>query len=129
SLLVPREAGASFLSGMAAASALLQQVPGLTGPSMTPNRDMLLGILKSRTVAEATVRRFGLQERYRVKYPGEAIEQLNRNTDVTVTREGVITIKVEDTDAKAAADIANLYVTELDRLVAKYGTSEAVRLL
>jgi uncharacterized protein involved in exopolysaccharide biosynthesis len=127
SLLVPRETGASFFSGMAAASALLQQAPGLTAPSLTPTRDMLLGILKSRTVAVATVQRFGLQERYRAPYLSAAIEQLHRHVDVTLTREGVIVITAEDIHPQTAADIANFFVSELDRLVAKYGTSEAGR--
>lgn len=128
SLLVPRETGASnLLGGLASATVLLQQVPGFPVPSLTPNRDMLLGILKSRTVMEATSRHFGLQERYRARYPGEAIEQLQRKTDVSLTREGIITIQVEDTEPHVAAEIANFYVSELDRLVAKYGTSEAGR--
>src|SRR5207244_11602846 len=40
---------------------------------------------------------------------------------------GVITIQVEDIDPRVAAEITNFYVSELDRLVAKYGTSEAGR--
>ena len=128
SLLVPREgSGSAFVGGLATATALLQQVPGLAVPSLTPNRDMLLGILKSRSVGEATVRRFGLQERYRGRYLVDAIEQLQRNTDISLTREGVITIQVEDIDPRVAAEITNFYVSELDRLVAKYGTSEAGR--
>ena len=128
SLLVPREgSGSAFVGGLATATALLQQVPGLAVPSLTPNRDMLLGILKSRSMGEATVRRFGLQERYRGRYLVDAIEQLQRNTDISLTREGVITIQVEDIDPRVAAEITNFYVSELDRLVAKYGTSEAGR--
>src|SRR2546426_9104386 len=50
-LLAPKEGRASFLGGLAAG--LLQQVPGVPIPSLTPNRDMLLGILKNRTVAQA----------------------------------------------------------------------------
>jgi uncharacterized protein involved in exopolysaccharide biosynthesis len=47
--------------------------------------------------------------------------------DVTLTREGVIVITAEDIHPQTAADIANFFVSELDRLVAKYGTSEAGR--
>src|SRR5258706_15382156 len=75
SLLVPRESTGSFLGGLAAASSVLQQVPGLTAPSLTPNRDMLVGILKSRTVAEATVKRVGLEGRDGTRDPGEAVQE------------------------------------------------------
>ena len=64
-LLVPREGG--VVGGLSAlpVSGLLQQIPGLSLPSLTPNRDMLVSILRSQRVAKAVVERFRLQERYR----------------------------------------------------------------
>src|SRR2546427_5636863 len=67
-VLTPKEpAGSGLLSGLAA-SGLLQQLPGLSVPSFAANRDMLVSVLKSRTVAQAVVERFRLQERYRTRY-------------------------------------------------------------
>lgn len=126
-LLVPKEGGAGGLLGGLAASGLLQQVPGLSVPSLTPNRDTLMSILKSRTVAQAVVERFRLQERYRARYLEDAIKGLQDATDVRISREGVISVKVEDTDPRLAADMANFYVEQLDRLVAEYGIGEAGR--
>ena len=130
-LLTPREGTGSGLLGGLAASALLQQVPGplLTSmPSLTPNRDMLVSILKSRTVAQAVVERFSLQERYRARFLEDAITGLQGRTDARVSKDGVISVKVEDTDPQVAAQIANFYVEQLDRLISQFGTSDAARL-
>src|SRR5262245_7280892 len=66
-VLVPRESGPGGFLGSLASSGLLQQIPVLSLPSLAPNRDMLLSILKSQTVALAAVDRFGLQQHYRVR--------------------------------------------------------------
>lgn len=123
-LLVPREGGSTLLGGLAN-SGLLSQVQGLSLPSLTPTRDMLVSILKSQTVARAVVERFRLQERYRSVYLEDAIRELQGATMISVSREGIISVKVEETDPGLAAEMANFYVEQLDRLVTRYGISEA----
>lgn len=137
SLLAPRvyEATATLVAPSERAGGLLGALPasGLEGvallslPSLTPNRDLLVSVLKSRTVAQAVVDRFGLQARYRARYPEDAVRTLQERTDVRLSREGVISVRVEDTDPKVAADMANFYLDELDRLLARYATGEAGR--
>jgi uncharacterized protein involved in exopolysaccharide biosynthesis len=78
-------------------------------------------------MAQLVLERFGLQARYRERYQEDAIKTLQRNTTVSVTREGVIAVKVEDTDPQIAAAMANFYVERLDRLVSQYGLGEASR--
>lgn len=126
-LMAPKEGGGSGLLGGLAASGLLQQVPGISMPSLTPNRDMIVSILKSRTVGEAVAERFQLQERYRAQYPEDAVQALQGSTDVRLSREGVISVQVEDTDPQVAAALANFYVEQLDRLVSRYSIGEAGR--
>lgn len=126
-LLVPRETGGGGLLGGLAASGFLQQVPGLSLPSLAPNRDMLVSILRSRTVAEAVIEKFGLRERYRVETAGQALKTLQDATTITLSREGLITVRVEDRDPRLAAAITNFYVERLDTMVARYGISEASR--
>lgn len=127
-LLTPREGGGGVLfGGLAAASGLLQQLPGVSVPSLTPNRDMLVSILRSRTVAKAVVERFGLEQQYRARYLEDAIHRLQGTTNISISKEGVISIKVEDTDPSRAADIANFYIERVDRLVRQYGVGEAGR--
>src|SRR3989442_104605 len=129
-LVAPKEGVGSSVLGGLAASSLLQQVPGVAIPSLpsfTPNRDLLLGVLKSRTIARAVVDRFGLQARYRARYLDDAIMALRSATTIGISREGVISVKVGDGDPDIAAAMANHYIELLDRLVAQYGTGEAAR--
>jgi uncharacterized protein involved in exopolysaccharide biosynthesis len=125
SLLVPKEnTGSGFLAGMQA-SAMLQQFSGLTGTSVTPNRDMLMSILKSRTMAQALIERFDLQQRFRKRYVDDTIRQLQSSVAISLSKEGVISIRVEDTDAQIAAQMANYYVEQLDRIVSQLDVGEA----
>jgi tyrosine-protein kinase Etk/Wzc len=126
-VLAPKEGPSSgFLTGLAA-SGLLPQIPGLSLGSFTPNRDLLVSVLKSRTVREAVVSRFGLQERFRRKYLEDAIQDLQGATTVSITKEGVIGVRIESDDPELASKIANYHVELLDQLVARFSTSEAGR--
>ena len=129
SLITPRENAASgLLGGLATASGLLQQVPpSMSPPSLVPNRDLIVGVLKSRAVAQAVAERFDLMARFKLRYAGDAVKRLLDATTVSISREGVVSVIVEDTDPKLAADMANFYVEEVDRRVAQYSMSEAGR--
>ena len=126
SLLSPKEdSGSSMMSGLLA-SGLVSSL-GLASSS-TPNRDLLIGVLKSRTIAEAVVTRFALQERYRKKFAEDAVKKLQKDMSrVDVGKDGIIVLTLWDWDAKLAADMANHWLDVADRIVAKYGTSEAGR--
>lgn len=126
-LLVPKEGGRSGMLGGLAASGLLQAVPGLAPPSLTPNRDILVNVLRSRRVAEAIVEQFGLEAGYGVQYPEDAVRRLGQQTTVQPSREGIITIRVEDTDPRKAADMANAYVAQLDVQVLRLSVEEAAQ--
>src|SRR6185369_366990 len=121
-VVTPKEGSGGVLGGLLA-SGMLQQNPGVampTLPSFTPNRDLLVGVLKSRTIAQAIVERFGLQARYRASYPDDAVKQLRDLTTIATSREGVISVKVEDRDPATAAAIANYYIELLDQQIARY---------
>ena len=69
-VVVPKEGAGSGLLGGLVVSGLLQQTPGMSMPSLpsfTPNRDLLVGVLKSRTIAQAIVDRFSLRTQYRAR--------------------------------------------------------------
>jgi tyrosine-protein kinase Etk/Wzc len=126
-ILSPKESSAGGVFGAFAASALLQQAPVFSVPSLTPNRDMIVSILKSRTIAQIVVERFRLRERYRARYAEDAIRHLFGATTVSVSKEGTVSVKVEDLDPRMAAEVANFYVEQLDRMVSRYATGEAGR--
>jgi len=78
--------------------------------------DMYVGILRSRSVADALIERFNLPVVYGIKKNIYAVRQtLSARTSIKVTDEGIVTITVEDRDPCRAADIANAYIEELDR--------------
>src|SRR5438132_13073053 len=59
-LIAPKEGVGIGLFGGLTASGLMQQAVGFHVPSLTPNRDILMSILKSRSVEQAGVERFRL---------------------------------------------------------------------
>ena len=72
-------------------------------------------MLKSRPVVDNLIQRFGLMKSGD-KYPSQVREGLAGVTSITVGSDGLITIAVSDTDTKRAADLANAYVDELNKL-------------
>jgi uncharacterized protein involved in exopolysaccharide biosynthesis len=126
-ILTPDEQGGRTL-GLAtalAASGVIQSVPGLSMPSMTPQRDIVVSILKSRTMAQDVVERFNLHQRYETKFLSDAIKRLSGATTASLSKDGVISVKVEDTDPQLAADLANFYVANLDQMLTRFATTEA----
>jgi uncharacterized protein involved in exopolysaccharide biosynthesis len=87
-----------------------------------------VGILKSHTIEERLVDRFGLQKVYGNKYKEDACKNLSDNSSVSEDRKsGLITIEVIDKDRKRAAAIGQGYVDELNRLMAEINNSAAHR--
>jgi tyrosine-protein kinase Etk/Wzc len=128
SILPPKEAQVGSLGGLVAAAGL-PAIPGLVAPSSSPARDNFVSILKSRTLAAAAVERFKLKERYRVDFVEDAIKllQTKRVSVETIMTEPTVTVRVEDTDPRVAADIANFFVGQLDKMVRDFGMSDAAR--
>jgi len=87
-----------------------------------------VGILKSHTIEERLVDRFGLQKVYGNKYKEDACKNLSDNSSVSEDRKsGLITIEVTDKDRQRAAALGQGYVDELNRLMAEINNSTAHR--
>lgn len=89
--------------------------------------DTYAAMIKSRTVADRLVARFKLRELYQAKYDEDARKGLTSRTKITVGKDGLIVIDVDDHDAKRAADLANAYVEELHQLTQTLVVSEAAQ--
>ena len=128
-VLAPKEVGSGPTAGLAAALVASGGGPLLGGllPAGGTSRDTFVAILKSRTMAEEIITRFKLRDYYEATYIEQAITALRDATDISVSKEGVISVRVEDKDPKLAAEVANAYVTSLDRMFAKFGTTEGGR--
>jgi uncharacterized protein involved in exopolysaccharide biosynthesis len=85
-------------------------------------------VLQSRTVQDRLIDKFDLRKVYRDKYWQDARKDLAQYTVVSEDRKsGVLTITVTDRDPQRAAQMAQTYVEELDRLVTQVSTSSARR--
>ena len=85
-------------------------------------------VLKSRTVQDRLIDRFDLRARYSKRTYFEARKKLAKFTDIEEDKKsGVITLTVIDYEPKVAAQIANAYIEELNRLAVDLNTSSAHR--
>lgn len=89
--------------------------------------DVYIGILKSRSVADALIQRFNLKELYGADTQVAAREALARQVSITGDEGGLINIVFDDEEAARAAAIANGYVEELDRLTRQIAITEAAQ--
>jgi len=115
--LESKEGGAlAALLASPAAGGMAQNLGlGLPGLPTTPT-DVFVSILKSRLMADEVIKQFNLMDRYREKTMVDTRKELEDHLRITVTKEKVIKVAVEDEDPQVAADMANFYVTNLDRL-------------
>ena len=89
---------------------------------------LFVGILASRTVQDDVIGKFNLQKVYRDKRLEQARLDLTKHTTVAEDRKsGIITITITDRSPQRAREIANEYVSELNRVVTQLSTSAAHR--
>lgn len=126
-----KEGGALAALLTSTAAGGMAQNLGLGLPAMpTTPTDVFVSILKSRVMADDVITKFKLMDRYREKTMVETRKELEDHLRITVTKEKVIKVAVEDHDPDIAADMANFYVANLDRLnrtvtVSKAGQNRA----
>lgn len=103
-----------------AASALLNSLGGVAaavGSGLGKNSlEQWVGLLKSRTIADALIAQHQLKARYEVEYQFQAREKLDARTDISQGKDGLITVAVTDADPAMAMQLANGYANELQKL-------------
>jgi len=134
--LMPPDSRSS--TGAAMMAAMGSQAGSLAGSALGGLAGDLLGVheggavftemLHSRTVGDRMVARLDLRKEYGTPYWEDARRRLALATMVSEDRKsGVITITVTDREPHRAAEIAQAYVEELDRIAADVNTSAAHR--
>lgn len=128
--LLPPQQSSSIASAITSSLGNLGGLAALSGGSLglkNPN-DMYVAMLKSRTVEDAMVHRFGLMDEYRKRYVIDAREALEKHTTVDGSaKDGLIRISIEDRDPKRAAELANGYVDQFKSLSAHLAITEAAQ--
>jgi len=106
------------LGGIAAAAGAM----GAKGPG-----EVYVSMLKSRTIADAVIKRHALTGVYGTTSPEKTRTVLGRNTAIAIEKGGLLSIAVDDKDARLAAALANAYVDELTRLTRVLAVTESAQ--
>src|SRR5712691_11177366 len=112
---------AALSSQLGPLAALASGGLGLRNPS-----DLYIAMLRSRTVADDLIDRFSLMSVYKEKIRDYTRKQLAAATEIKAgTKDGIISISVDDRDPRRAADLANGYIDELEKLTKTLAVTEA----
>lgn len=126
-ILTPQQAQPSLSTMVQLAGA----APGLSGLSLLSGfglrnpSDLYVGILESRTIADALITRFKLKQVYGDQYIQRARKRLTRRTNIRASKDTLIHIEVDDRNPKRAAQLANAYVEELSNRNTTVALTEA----
>jgi uncharacterized protein involved in exopolysaccharide biosynthesis len=96
---------------------------GLTG--LKNPADQWVSFFQSRSVMDPLIDKFSLVQRYDVKFRFEAAKKLDRMTDVTAGKDGIITVAVTDEDPKVAKAMAEQYVQAIEDLNDRLALTDA----
>lgn len=124
SIMTPQQQQGSASAALAQLSALAGVGMG-TGSLGQGSAAMYIGLLKSRTIADRMVDRFGIMKQPNVKTREDAREFLARKSAMIARKDGLVTIKVVSGVPQLAAAMANTYVEELSSLTDRLAVTEA----
>ncbi|WP_306535468.1 Wzz/FepE/Etk N-terminal domain-containing protein [Geobacter sp.] len=102
--------GLSAMLGQAGALAGLAGVGGLGGGA-----DLYVGILKSRSVADAVIKKLDLQKELKTKTPDESRAALQGMVKIQAGKDGIISVAADSNNPQLAARLANTFVDELGK--------------
>jgi capsule polysaccharide export protein KpsE/RkpR len=126
-LMPPDQTGqgiASMIAALGKASDLGSIGGDLLG--MKTSGDLFMGVLRSRTVQDDLINKFGLLKVYGTSKYQDARALLEARTDIASDRKsGIITIKVSDHDRNRAAAMGREYEEALNRIIITLNTSSA----
>lgn len=78
--------------------------------------DLWIGVLNSRTVKDDIIIKFKLQDVYGKNTLEETRKALANRVSIDKSDEDIVSVSVEDKDPQRAADIANAFIEDLDRI-------------
>jgi uncharacterized protein involved in exopolysaccharide biosynthesis len=93
---------------------------GLKSPS-----DLYVSMMLGETIFDRIIKRFNLRKLYKEKYIETTRRVLSNSVNISAQKDGIITVEVTDKDPKRAAEMANAFADELDKLLQGLATQEA----
>ena len=128
-IILPPQGNSSMSSLLAGQLAGMNSAMGGMAGSMLGMKninDMYVSMLKSRSVEDAVILRYGLQSEYRKTYLGEARKALEKHSKIDgSTKDGLIRLNFWDRNPNRAAEIANGYVEQFRNLSQHLAITEA----
>jgi uncharacterized protein involved in exopolysaccharide biosynthesis len=126
--ILPPQQNSSMNATLAAQLGNLGGMSALAGGALgmkNPN-DMFVALMRSRTVEDSIVQRYGLVGEYHAHYLSDARRKLEQNARIDGDgKDGLIRISIEDPDPKRAAELANGYVDQFRDLSEHLAITEA----
>jgi uncharacterized protein involved in exopolysaccharide biosynthesis len=129
-IVVPQKgssAGGAFIPSLGKGDSLAGLVAGSLGLQVAGTTDLFIAYLDSRTMAEAVVAHFDIQRRYNAPELQRAVGIVMSMREFIPRKTGTIDIRVESPDPRFAADMANFYADNLDRMNQTFSNTEAGR--
>jgi tyrosine-protein kinase Etk/Wzc len=127
--LLPPQQSSSLSSAMVSQLGNMGGLASLAGGSglgLKSQNEMYVGMLKSRTVEDAMVQKFGLMKEYRKRYLSDARKAFERHASVDgAAKDGLIHLSIEARDPARAAALANGYVDQFRSLSEHLAITEA----
>ncbi len=111
---------AALLSSLGGVAGMAGAAAGFKNPI-----EQYVMIMKSEIVQNNIIDEFKLMESYKAKDKYDAREKLKGRVNISVGKEGLISIESIDEDPKKAADIANKYVLKLSERLNMMAVDEA----
>ena len=128
-ILPPQQSGSMATAMMEQLGGIGSLVGALGGKDLGLRNanDMYVAMLKSQRVADKMIDRFKLMDadHYHVKLREDAYKKLGALTEITARKEGIISISVDDRNPQNAADMANAFVEELEKLTQHLAVTDA----
>jgi uncharacterized protein involved in exopolysaccharide biosynthesis len=114
SVILPPEAEEHPSSRLLASNIGSRSLPDLFAGKTTS--DLIISMLKSRRIAEDAVKEFNLHRLSKKKYLSDTIRRLQSSIRISKSKEGAISVTVRGTNPELVADIANFYVSNLEKM-------------
>lgn len=124
-LLPPQKETAGGLSALLSQAGGLGGLAGMAAGGLGGSSDLYLGILKSRSVADAVIKRLDLQTEFKKKNLDDTRKAVEKAVKFQAGKDGIISISADSKDPKKAALLANTFVEELSRRSVQLNLSKA----
>jgi uncharacterized protein involved in exopolysaccharide biosynthesis len=115
------------LSDMLTAQLGIGSLAAAGGSLLKDPNAIYVGILQSRPIEDAIIKKFDLMHLYRSKNMRDCRRELENRTDIESEKSTLVSISVKDRDPQRAADLVTAYIAEFRALTTSVTLQETAR--